>query len=294
MQRRIRFLSLVSLLALGAILAGCQVLSTTTESPVETQDAIGTAAAQTVAAVLPSSTLVATQPPPTEPPPTAEPTATFTPIGALSPMPEPPSGTSTPDPNLNVTDTIVYEDTFDGKSGWFWTFSDDVAEFGAVDGELRISTKTGNNTWRYVLRDNLTAGDMQLKFVAKTSACPGNDEYGILFRGRLDDQQKIHTYIFKLNCSGQVRVEMLDDIDTTVLKDWEAFPAVKTGVPIDNAITIWMAKDQFHFYANDQYLFSLTNSALSEGFFGFYVKSTSNGGGRFVFDDMVVREIIVP
>lgn len=282
-------LLLLTLFIVAILAVGCQVLAQPTDQPA-TQDAIGTAAAQTVQAVLPTSTTVATQPPPataTETP--AEPT--LTPIGAASATPITPTAPATPDPNLNVTDTVVYEDSFDGKSGWFWTFSDEVADFGAVNNELHISTKPAQSTWRYIMRDDVNAGDFQLKIGTKAGACPGTDELGILFRGRLDAQQKIHTYIFKLNCSGQARVEILDDITTTVLKDWETFPAIKAGAPVDNTITIWAQKDQFNFYANDQYLFSLTNNAMAEGFFGFYVLSHSNGGGQYVLDDMVVKEV---
>jgi len=283
-------LLLLTVLMIALLAVGCQVLAQPTDEPVS-QDAIGTAAAQTVAAVLPTATTAATEPPPpaaTETP--AEPT--LTPIGAASPTPVTPTAPATPDPNLNVTDTVLYEDTFDGKAGWFWTFSDEVADFGAVDGELRISTKPAQNTWRYIYRDNVTAADMQLRILTKAGACPGTDELGIMYRGRLDEQQKLHTYIFKLNCAGQARVEILDDITTTVLKDWETFPAIKAGAPAENAIMIWMQKDQFNFYVNDQYLFSLSNNAMAEGFLGFYVQSHSNGGGQFVLDDMVVHAVV--
>jgi hypothetical protein len=57
---------------------------------------------------------------------------------------------------------------------------------------------------------------------------------------------------------------------------------------------VWMAKDQFHFYVNDRYLFSLADSSLAEGFYGFYAQSHSNGGGVLSFDDMNVKEVALP
>ncbi len=212
------------------------------------------------------------------------------PSPTFSPTPSPTLPPPTPDPNLNVSEAIFYSDSFDGQSGWFWTFSDDVASFEAKEGELQVATKQGGS-WRYVSRDDIVAGDQQLRLTARTAVCPGNDEYGLMYRARYDDQQSIHAYIFKLNCAGQVRVEKLEIEAVTVLKEWEAYPAVKPGAPAENSMMIWMAKDQFHFYLNDQYLFSLTDATLADGFYGFFVKSHSNGGGALSFDDLLVREV---
>jgi hypothetical protein len=207
-----------------------------------------------------------------------------------NPTPVPTATPATPDPNKDVGSDL-YTDSFDGKSGWFWTFSDDMADFGAKDGALQVSTKSGNNTWRYVVRDSLNVGDQQIRVGTNTSACPGNDEYGIMYRAAYTTNQKIQTYIFKLNCAGQARVELMNDSTITVLKDWETFPAIKAGAPAENTLTIWMEKDQFNFYVNDQYLFSLTDSTLSSGFYGFYVQSHSGGGGALSFDDFTVKEV---
>ena len=251
----------------------------------------------TTAAALPSAET------PTAPTAAAEPTAA--PIVTLSsstdtPTPEPPpmitatpTVPATPDPNLGVG-AEVYTDQFDGTSGWYWTFSDDVVDFGAKDGELKVVTKQGNNTWRFVIRSDITMGDQLLRVTAKTATCPGNDEYGIMFRAKFDDTQLIHSYIFKLNCAGAARLERLDDVDTTVLRDWETYSAIKPGAPAENTLMVWMVKDQFHFYVNDRRLFSLTDTSLDEGFYGFYVQSHSNGGGVLSFDDMSVKEVTRP
>lgn len=242
----------------------------------------------------------ASAPSDTPPAPAAQPSSTPPPAATETPTPEPsPTATSaptlpaTPDPQLGVGDEI-YADSFDGASGWYWTFSDDVVDFGAKDGELKVSTRSGNSTWRFVIRSDLTVGDQLLRVTAKAAACPGNDEYGVMFRAKFDDAQMIHSYIFKLNCAGGARLERLDDTASTVLKDWEIYPAIAAGAPAENVIMIWMAKTQFHFYANDQHLFSLADSSLDEGFYGFYVQSHSNGGGVLSFDDMTARVITLP
>jgi hypothetical protein len=221
-----------------------------------------------------------TETPTPEPSPTASPTPTDT--------PPPP----TPDPNLDVGDEI-YSDSFDGTSGWYWTFSDEVAGFEAKDGELRVETKQGNS-WRFVVRSDITAMDQLLRAASKTAACPGNDEYGVMYRANFDPDDKIHAYVFMLNCAGQARVVRLDDQTTTVVRDWETFAHIQPGAPAENSLMIWMRADQFHFYVNDQYLFSLNDTALGEGFYGFYAASNSNGGGALSFDELVVKEVSAP
>ncbi len=141
------------------------------------------------------------------------------------------------------------------------------------------------------MRDDISAGDQQLRVTTKTGTCPGNDEYGVMYRAAYMANQKLETYIYKLNCAGQARVEILNDTTTTVLKDWESFPAIKSGASAENTLMIWMEKDQFNFYADDQYLFSLTDATLPQGFYGFYVQSHSGGGGDLSFDDFVVKEV---
>jgi len=249
----------------------------------------------TTAAALPSAET------PTAPTAAVEPTAaSIVTLSSSTDTPEPspmitatPTVPATPDPNLGVG-AEVYTDQFDGTSGWNWTYSDDVVDFGAKDGELKVATKQGNNTWRFVIRSDITIGDQLLRVTANTTACPGNDEYGVMFRAKFDDTQVIHSYIFKLNCAGAARLERLDDVDTTVLRDWETYSAIKPGAPAENTLMVWMVKDQFHFYVNDRRLFSLTDTSLDEGFYGFYVQSHSNGGGVLSFDDMSVKEVTRP
>lgn len=276
-------------LAIG--LAACSGLAQS-GTPTISADSLATSVAGTVTAastVAASNTQAAqpSTPVPTLPAPTEAPTATAV---VSNPTPAPTETPATPDPNKDVGSDI-YTDAFDGKSGWFWTFSDDVVDFGAKDGALQVSTKSGNNTWRYVVRDSVTGGDQQVRVGANLTACPGNDEYGIMYRAAYTSEQNVRTYVFKLNCTGQARVELMDGTTIKVLKDWESFPAIKAGAPAENTLMVWMQKDQFNFYANDQYLFSLTDATLTDGFYGFYVQSHSGGGGALSFDDFSVKEV---
>jgi hypothetical protein len=242
----------------------------------------------------PTTTATSADMPSTLEPTVALPTSTATAAAAIATQTLAPQATlATPDPNRNLG-AGIYADTFDGHSGWFWTYSDDVASFAAKDGALKIETKQGNNTWRYVIRDDVGAGDQQIRVIAKATSCPGNDEYGLMYRAGYNTDQSLRSYVFLLNCSGQARVEALNNSTFVVLKDWAAFAAIRSSAPSENEITIWMAHDQFHFYVNNQYLFSVTDSTSADGFFGFFVASHSGGGGVFSFDDFSVTGVTAP
>lgn len=277
-----RFHLLIAL-CFSLLLTGCVVTAQTpsplptaaptqavlTESPSATPEPV-TSPATEVSTIEPSPTV--------ELPPATEPTTTAPP---------------TPDPNLNLTDTILYADNFDGKSGWFWTFSDDVAQFEAKEGQLNAVTKQTNGSWRFVNREDVKVGDQQLQVNAKVIDCSADDEYGLMFRG-VTENEAIHSYIFKLNCNGAARVERLQGTEVILLRDWESSPAIQSGSGAENKLLVWMLKDQFHFYVNDHYLFSLNDSTLPEGIYGFYLRDVTPGTLSLTFTNMVVKEVKAP
>lgn len=216
-------------------------------------------------------------------------TATAAPTATEAATPAP----ATPDPNQNVGKDI-YADAFDGRSGWYWTFNDDVASFAAKDGQLTVETKQGNNTWRYVVRDDLNEGDQQISVKAGATACPGNDEYGVMFRTGYNPDQSIRSYIFLLNCAGQARLELLDGTIVHSIVDWTTYAAVRPGAPAENAITLWMSGDQIRAYVNDTYLFTAHDTTLEAGFYGFFAASHSSGGGVFSFKELAVKQVTAP
>lgn len=235
--------------------------------------------------------------PPTAPPATAvsppdTPPPALTPIGATAlPITPPTVAPATPDPNFSVSDEL-YRDNFDGLSGWYWTFADAAAQFGANDGALRAQMLGGQNTWRYVVRTDVTASDMQVRVTARTETCGDDDQYGLMFRGRLDVADQIDTYILIANCGGALRIERLRNSETLIVSDWALTPAMKTGAPAENTLTLWAAGDQFHVFANDQHVFSVSDPNLVDGFFGFFLRGRTGSEFAVTFHNFVVRAVV--
>lgn len=217
-------------------------------------------------------------------------TATVT-ASATPAAPALPTEIPTPDPNLGVGD-LVYSDQFDGKSGWYWSFSDDAATFGASGGRLNITMKLADSYPRQTGgKPELKLGDQQLRVVAHSIACTGQDEYGVMFHVNADITDG---YAFKIRCDGQARFERMQKYQPTALVNWTASPAIVPGAQADNTLMVWMAKGQFHFYVNDKYLFSAADTTFADGTFGFIVNSRTSGDESVSFTDLTVKAVSLP
>lgn len=225
--------------------------------------------------------------------------ATGTPVASATPEPSAtcctPSpeaqGTVTPDPNLGVGDSL-YEDNFDGQSGWNWSPPPDgLVVWNIAGSQLNAVMQQSNVGARWNIRPDISASDQQVRVTAITNLCYDKDEYGLLFRG---NPEATNAYIFKLNCGGAARVELLQNFQPSTLIDWTPNSAIVTGAPAENTLMVWMVQDQFHFYVNDQYLFSLKNSTYTEGVYGFYLRDRTNGGESISFSHLVAKEVKLP
>jgi len=279
----VRNLFLIVLLpALALATAGC--IASVVDTPIPpTTVIIPTFASDSATApptVLPEVTATETPTATPEPSPTVGPTAT-------------PTIPPTPDPNKNVGD-VVFTDNFTGEIGWLWTFKDDVAEFGAKDGQLNVNTFKKDGGWRYSLYFDAVHGDQQIAVSAHTNRCADADEYGVAYRGHTELADTYNMYIFSLNCAGQARALKLTGADLVSLKDWQEYPAINKGANADNTITIWMFKDEFNFYVNDQFLFTLIDSTFAEGYYGFFVNGGASGDASFTFINLAAKEVKTP
>jgi hypothetical protein len=268
------------LLGLGALaLAACQLNPATNPPPTSAPpEPTATAIPPSATPVIPATVTL----PPATATATPEPTATAT-----------PAATATPDPNLGVGATI-YEDKFNAAR-WGWFYQDDAAQFSLANGQLNAVATRGDGAWRISSGpDFISAGDQQLRVIARPNLCYERDEYGVFFRGVLDSNNNFNGYLFKLNCAGQMRVELLQESQTSVLVDWTAAPSALAGAPAENSLMVWAAKDQLHFYVNDKYVVSLTDRAFAEGNFGLYIRDRTNGGASVSFADLTVKQVILP
>ncbi|HRF46143.1 MAG TPA: hypothetical protein PLC98_00855 [Anaerolineales bacterium] len=267
----------------GLVLAACQ--SAPAETAVLPTVAIPT---ETVAA-LPSETsepATAT----VEASPTA--TASATPENTTTPLPtETPAAPATPDPNQGTGD-VVYDERFDGTLGWGWGYSDDVVAFTPEDGKVTAVTTQGDAGWRVTIGPGAGWLDQQITLTAEVTACTESDEYGLLYRGALDDQTSIlNGYVFKVTCGGLASVEVLRDNQPSVLVQPTAAQVNPTG---ENTLTVWAARGEMRFYVNGSFIATAEDSTFTSGRLGLYVRDRNGGPMTVGFTGLALREVTPP
>jgi hypothetical protein len=204
-----------------------------------------------------------------------------------------PTEPPTPDPELGVGET-TYEDEFEGEAGWYWSYPEnEVAAFSLGGQRLNAVMKVGlAGGGRLVAGPpGMWVGDQQLQVTALTNLCYAKDEYGVLFRA---NAAATDGYLFKLNCEGKARAEVLKNLKPAVLADWTASPAIAPGAPAENTLLVWAGGSQLHFFVNGRHLFSAVDQTFTNGTYGFYIYDRTSGGASVSFDDLVVRSVVTP
>jgi hypothetical protein len=270
-------MSLRRLLLLILALTACQVNPATTTPPAPATVAVENTAAPTATPLLPATPTLAGPAATTTTDPLATATPTFAPGAA-------------PDPNLNVG-AVLFEEKFDGNTGWKWSFADEAATFSLGEGRLNAVMARSDAGWRAAGGPDVTVRDAQLRLTARTNLCYENDEYGLVFRSKLESNRRLSGYLFKLTCGGRVRAETLRGGESSVLLDWVSPAFVQKG---ENTFMVWASKDRFNFYLNDRYLGSVNDRTYSSGGFGVYLYDRTTGGASVSFTALTVKEIVNP
>lgn len=281
MRRKIGLIALVCVL-----LAACQAGPTATpepQAPVPTDTA---PAEPTATETAPSPTATSAV--------TATATATATPTETTSPTPAATDTApvpATPDPNQGVGD-VVYNETFDGTQGWGWGFSDDAVAFTTENGAVKAVTTVGDAGWRVTIGPGASWLDQQIVLKTDTTACTENDEFGLLYRGALDDQTGIlNGYVFKVTCGGKASVDVIRDNQPSVLVQPLDVSVNKTG---ENTLTVWAGRGEMRYYINGVYVATAQDSTFTSGRLGLFVRDRNGGGMTVSFTDLTVRNVTPP
>jgi hypothetical protein len=222
-------------------------------------------------------------------------TETLTPTATETLTPEnPPTETipATPDPGERLGG-IRFDERFDGSSGWGWTYvEDEVVTFGLQSGGVLAAFQDSNQGWRISLGpDSFSAGDQRVQVTAQALACGDQDEWGLLYRSEFTENGKFNGYVFKLNCAGQVRVERLQENQSSVLLGWVLVDGANKGAGGENTLMIWAVGSEMRFYVNDIYVGTVMDENYESGEYGIYAQDRTNGNAEFLFVAMRVYQI---
>lgn len=218
-----------------------------------------------------------------------EPTATVTETPVWFPATPTPSPFPTPvvSPTADMRPGIgelLLEDDFSEAA--FWPTSTNA------DGSARISNGRMNlvlNATRSYLFSTRTTpifGDFYAEITATTNFCNGDDEYGLLVRALDGDH-----FRFGLSCDGRAKVDRFHNGSLSRQVGWISSRTIPSIAPGASRLGVWAAGGQLHFFVNDMYLFSVTDSLLFQGAVGVYVHTSSEQDVSVSFSNLMVWQV---
>ncbi|MCL4258081.1 MAG: hypothetical protein KJZ53_06080 [Anaerolineales bacterium] len=225
--------------------------------------------------------------------PTAEPeleptaTATETPVW----FPATPTPSPFPTPVVNPTadmrpgiGQLLLEDDF--SDAVFWPTSTNA------DGSAQISNGRMNlvlnatRSYLFSTRNSPIFGDFYAEITATTNFCNVDDEYGLLVRA-LDGNH----FRFALSCDGRAKVDRFHSGSLSRQAGWVSSGTIPSIAPGTSRLGVWAAGSQLHFFVNDIYLFSVTDSLLFQGAVGVYVHTSSDRDVSVSFSSLKVWQV---
>ncbi|OGO35008.1 MAG: hypothetical protein A2W35_17655 [Chloroflexi bacterium RBG_16_57_11] len=240
-----------------------------------------------LAGCLPAATPLPPLPTETPGPPTATPTATivwFPPTATFTPLPPITPGIT---PTLDLSPaygSLIFSDDFLKPELWTLGRSGPgSAALGVSELSLVVSQPRG---YLLSLRQETALSDFYLEITASPSICRGADEYGLLVRlASLQDFLR-----FGLNCRGEVRLDRLNGGEASSPFPPEISGAVPPGAPSTSRLGVWALGKELRFYANGQYLFTVSDPVLQVGGLGVYARASGDDTMTVNFSDLDVYE----
>jgi hypothetical protein len=227
---------------------------------------------------------------PPEPTTTPQP-ATLTPTSTTIWFP--PTTTPTPFPTPVMTPTqdlrppmgeIILSDDFSDPEVWALARSPQAsAALGVNELTLALHQPGG---YLYSLRDEPLLSDFYLEITASPNLCRDADEYGLLLRA----SPYLELYRFSLSCDGRARVVKYHQSTISPLQPWVMSGAIPPGAPSTSRLAVWAKGREMLFFANGEYLFTVSDRSFASGKLGVFISSAGEDDLTVSFSDLVVRQ----
>lgn len=238
-----------------------------------------------LSACIPQQTPLPPEPTPTPVPETSTPTPTIVWF--------PPTSTPTPFSTLPVTPTqdmrppmgdILLEDDFSQETGWTLAKTS-ISSIAIGVNELTLALHQPGG-YLYSLRQDTYLDDFYLEITASPNLCRGLDEYGLLLRV----SPSLEFYRFSLTCDGQARLDKFYNGAATSPQPLTPSGAIPPGAPSSSRLGVWAKGREMRFYANAEFLFSVSDPSLRGGSLGVFIRSNGDNDLTVNFSDLIVRQ----
>lgn len=235
--------------------------------------------------LLPAATLSPTETPTQMQTPTptidwfpATPTSTLLP--AASPTPQP----ILVDQYEGVTDLVIQDNFTDER---LWT-TPQTESGNAVFGDRNLTLAVAKqNAYLISSSQHTLNNNFYLEITIQTSLCQPADQFGIIFWR----QSQNDYYQISFDCSGQYRLELVQDGQSIVLHGWESASQMQPGYPAVNRVGLWVRQGQFRLYINDTFQFEESISRERTGELSIFARTVTGDALTVRFSDLKVYRI---
>lgn len=207
-------------------------------------------------------------------PPTDTPTAapTQAPTATLNELP-------------GVTD-IIFSDDFSDPSHWQISTSAQAASI--IEGNRLTLVVRAPGASIMTLRDEPLLRNFYAEVTARTSLCSGKDDYGILFRTASGNDY----YRYALACDGTARVDRVRTGTSSPLQLAVPSGDAPPGSPGEVWMGVWAVDNEFRFFLNGRYQFTVYDPLFKTGTLGFFARSGGEKAVSVSFSDLIVSEVV--
>ncbi|MGB9585808.1 MAG: hypothetical protein ACPL3P_02525 [Anaerolineales bacterium] len=220
------------------------------------------------------------------------PTSTVTPTATIVWFPPTPTDTPAPTPVITPTldlkpkiGALLFEDQFKDGASWMLSQSENSSiALGVNEITLAISLP---KTYLFTLRKEPQLDNFYLVITATPNLCLADDEYGVLFR--FSPQQEF--YRLGLTCDGQIHLDRYLQNRPTMIYPKTYSGAVPPGAPSQSKIEIWTSSNQIVVFVNQQYQFTINESAIKSGSLGLFARTGSHDALTVNFSDLKVYQV---
>jgi hypothetical protein len=129
--------------------------------------------------------------------------------------------------------------------------------------------------------------DFYLEVTVQTTLCQPVDQIGVLFW----HQSNSDFHRLLIDCSGQVRLDLIQGGQTVVLHDWESTRRTQPGAPATNRVGLWVSRGQFQLYINDAFQFEERIARNQRGLLGFFSRTISGNAMTVRFSDLQIYRV---
>jgi hypothetical protein len=227
--------------------------------------------------------------------PTPPPEVTIPPTETATIIWFPPTSTPTIAPSLPPIATpverpgvlgVIFSDEFSDPSHWLTSSSDQGAAI--IEGNRLTLAVRAPNASILTLRDEPLLRNFYAEVTASTALCARNDDYGVLFR----TASGFDYYRFALVCDGTERVDRVRSGQTTFMQPAVPSGDAPPGSPGEVRIGVWAVDNEFHFFLNGRYQFTVYDPLFKTGTLGFFARAGGDNAVSVSFSDLVVSEVV--